>query len=53
MKIKRQEYAIRAEIGLVLEAIAEERERWIEGLVRRLVKLEMELPTVKDGQSAT
>jgi hypothetical protein len=38
VKIKRQEYAIRAEIGLVLEAIAEEGERWIDGLVKRLVK---------------
>jgi hypothetical protein len=48
VKIKRKEYAIRAEIGLVLEAIAEERERWIEGLVKRLVKLEMELKKTKE-----
>ena len=42
-EVKRKEYAILAEIGLVLEAIAADGERWVEGLAKRLVKLEMEL----------
>ena len=49
-EIKRQPYSIKAEIGLVLEAIAEEGERWGEGLVRRLVKLEVDLPEIKAGE---